>query len=452
MNLLTGTDPLSLKILDGLSDGMKVKDIPSSFGVSLDQAKRLSRYNRILRQAKASLNDFHYDKCKELGLKILLLAPLFKVEDWEGIGDLLTVITRETTTERIKALLMALEEKRERIKEFELEVKIRLRNVSYKEEEIKKTLERTKKIEEKIKKEVTFLNKFEKKETREFLFEHIGVFQDRLILAKRLDSAWQKSLKSKSIISYEAWEYVWYIDDVDALAKEFENRFFRKTPLGTSWDWKKEKSRNHRYGLPESEFYRKGNALATNLKGELDEIKKKNKELKLEQEKIQKELIEIKKESPESFLEAVAASNMLSEKDLLKHGELQNRAMKWLYKQGFIAAGEVTLPNGRRADVIGHDEEGKIVIVEVKAAVNDFKNDEKWQNYLDFCDEFYFLVGFPLYQYYSRKDTGQAGLLAEKGRTLEVIEKDRLEHEPNNREKIMHLVRRTLSRKYVFGY
>jgi Holliday junction resolvase-like predicted endonuclease len=126
-------------------------------------------------------------------------------------------------------------------------------------------------------------------------------------------------------------------------------------------------------------------------------------------------LLEIKKESPESFLEAVAASNLLSEKDLLKHGELQNKAMKWLYNKGFIAAGEVTLPTGRRADVIGHDEEGKIVIVEVKAAVNDFKNDEKW-------------------------------------RTLEVIEKDRLEHEPNNREKIMHLVRRTLSRKYVFGY
>ena len=145
MNLLTGTDPLSLEILASLSDGMKVKDIPNSFGVSLDQAKRLSRFHRILRQAKASLNDFQYDKCKELGLKILLLAPLFKVEDWEGIGDLLTVITRETTTERIKDLLMALEEKRERIKEFEIEVKIRLRNVSYKEEQIKKTIERDEK-------------------------------------------------------------------------------------------------------------------------------------------------------------------------------------------------------------------------------------------------------------------------------------------------------------------
>ena len=42
MNLLTGTDPLSLEILDSLSGGMKVKDIPNSFGVSLDQAKRLS--------------------------------------------------------------------------------------------------------------------------------------------------------------------------------------------------------------------------------------------------------------------------------------------------------------------------------------------------------------------------------------------------------------------------
>ena len=322
MNLLTGTDPLSLEILDSLSDGMKVKDIPNSFGVSLDQAKRLSRYHRILRQVKAFFNDSQYERCKELGFKLLLLAPLFKVEDWEGIGDLLTVITRETTTERIKALLMALEEKRERIKEFEIEVKIRLRNVSYKEEQIKKTLEETKKIEEKIQKQVKFLNRYKKKETREFLFEYIGVFGEKLILAKRLDSAWQRSLKSKSIISYESWEYVWYVNDVDAFAKEFEKRFFKKTPLGTRWDWEKESSIKNSYGLPESEFYKKGNGLATNLKGELDEIKKKEQQLKLEQEKIQKELIEIKKESPESFLEAVAASNLLSEKDLLKHGEL----------------------------------------------------------------------------------------------------------------------------------
>ena len=34
MNLLTGTDPLSLEILDSLLDGMKVKDIPNSFGIS----------------------------------------------------------------------------------------------------------------------------------------------------------------------------------------------------------------------------------------------------------------------------------------------------------------------------------------------------------------------------------------------------------------------------------
>ena len=113
---------------------------------------------------------------------------------------------------------------------------------------------------------MTFLNKFEKKETREFLLEHIGVYQDRLILAKRLDSAWQRRLKSKSIISYEAWEYVWYVNDVDAFAQEFEKRFFKKTPLGTRWDWEKERSRQPPYGLPDSEFYKKGNGLAYEFK------------------------------------------------------------------------------------------------------------------------------------------------------------------------------------------
>ena len=45
---ITGTDDLSLKILDSLESGTKVKDIPGIFSVSLDQAKRLSRYHNIL--------------------------------------------------------------------------------------------------------------------------------------------------------------------------------------------------------------------------------------------------------------------------------------------------------------------------------------------------------------------------------------------------------------------
>jgi hypothetical protein len=53
---------------------------------------------------------------------------------------------------------------------------------------------------------------------------------------------------------------------------------------------------------------------------------------------------------------------------------------------------EFTLRTGRRVDVIGVDDEGRITIVEIKTSVADFRSDGKWPEYLDFCDYFYFAV------------------------------------------------------------
>lgn len=59
---------------------------------------------------------------------------------------------------------------------------------------------------------------------------------------------------------------------------------------------------------------------------------------------------------------------------------------------GFVSLLEVTLPNGRRADVMGLGRKGEIAICEVKSSVEDFRVDQKWGDYLPFCDAFYFAV------------------------------------------------------------
>ncbi|MEO0753505.1 MAG: MmcB family DNA repair protein [Pseudomonadota bacterium] len=53
---------------------------------------------------------------------------------------------------------------------------------------------------------------------------------------------------------------------------------------------------------------------------------------------------------------------------------------------------EMTLANGRRADVLGLGAAGEIVIAEVKSCLNDFRTDAKWPDYAPFCDRFYFAV------------------------------------------------------------
>ncbi|GAB4470656.1 MAG: MmcB family DNA repair protein [Erythrobacter tepidarius] len=53
---------------------------------------------------------------------------------------------------------------------------------------------------------------------------------------------------------------------------------------------------------------------------------------------------------------------------------------------------EVPLRNGRRADLMGIDARGQVVIVEIKVSRADLLGDAKWPDYLDFCDRFFWGV------------------------------------------------------------
>lgn len=65
---------------------------------------------------------------------------------------------------------------------------------------------------------------------------------------------------------------------------------------------------------------------------------------------------------------------------------------------GLASIHEFVLASGRRADITAIGKDGRILIVEIKSGVPDFRADTKWQEYLDFCDTFYFAVAadFPV--------------------------------------------------------
>lgn len=50
---------------------------------------------------------------------------------------------------------------------------------------------------------------------------------------------------------------------------------------------------------------------------------------------------------------------------------------------------EMPLRSNRRADLMGIDAKGRIVIVEIKVSRADLLGDAKWPDYLDHCDRFY---------------------------------------------------------------
>lgn len=69
-----------------------------------------------------------------------------------------------------------------------------------------------------------------------------------------------------------------------------------------------------------------------------------------------------------------------------------------LRQMGQTCITELSLKTGRRVDVIALDRKGQVTVVEVKSSLEDFRTDEKWQEYLPFCDAFYFAVSesFPV--------------------------------------------------------
>lgn len=67
-------------------------------------------------------------------------------------------------------------------------------------------------------------------------------------------------------------------------------------------------------------------------------------------------------------------------------------AARFLIDLGYTPLAEVTLPNGRRADLMALGPKGEILIVEVKSGVDDFRTDQKWHEYRPYCDAFAFAV------------------------------------------------------------
>lgn len=449
-NIVTGNDELSSEIIAAL-ETMKVKDIPDNFKVTLDQAKRLSRYRNILMKSKDHLEIDTYEKMRKMDFKIFVLNDLFKAEDWSGIAEIINSVPESVSKDTLKKMILALEEKRERIKEFQEEYKHQMTFLKRREEEAKKEEEQLKLLKKQMDEQVKFLKKYPLK-TRRFLMKHIGFYDERLVLKRRVDSSWRKLLLKKKIVEYDSWDYVHYINDLDELANQHEYRTKRK--LRTEWDYDLEYEKaEHKYYVSDDPYYKRGDGLADDLMSEMERIEEKFAQMEEEREKIQKEMKKLRKTNPESFMEAVVAANTLSAKDLQKHGELQDKAMKWLYKLGYVATVELVLDNGKRVDVVGYNEHGRIIVIEVKASAADFKGDNKWDTYLNYCDQFFFLYD----GYYSEREFGEekmkAGLLKVEGKSLKIHKEEELKkHEPKNRNKVIFDIGRALSKKMIFGY
>lgn len=64
--------------------------------------------------------------------------------------------------------------------------------------------------------------------------------------------------------------------------------------------------------------------------------------------------------------------------------------LKGMAETDIVFLPELTLSGGRRADLVGLDRKGLVIVIEIKSSVADFQVDKKWPEYKAFCDRFYF--------------------------------------------------------------
>lgn len=71
---------------------------------------------------------------------------------------------------------------------------------------------------------------------------------------------------------------------------------------------------------------------------------------------------------------------------------VQRGTSRMLAQAGFASVCELTLSTRRRADILAINARGEIWIVEIKSSPADYLSDQKWRDYMDFCDRFFFAI------------------------------------------------------------
>lgn len=85
---------------------------------------------------------------------------------------------------------------------------------------------------------------------------------------------------------------------------------------------------------------------------------------------------------------------------------------------------EMPLRNGRRADLMGIDAKGQVIIVEIKVARADLLGDGKWTDYLDHCDRFFWGLASHLDRACMESEAfrpDQCGLIVADGYDAEIL-------------------------------
>lgn len=112
--------------------------------------------------------------------------------------------------------------------------------------------------------------------------------------------------------------------------------------------------------------------------------------------------------------------------NLLEDGRQSANAMlvrrgvqRLMLDYGHALLPELSLANGRRADLVVMTKKGMIWIIEIKSSIEDLRVDHKWPDYRSYCDRLYFATHPDVPQDIFPQD---AGFILSDGYSAEILE------------------------------
>ena len=438
-----GVNMIDNKITKMFAAGVSLPEISAEMNLSLDQVKRLKRLYNYQEIVRPLVSPSSFNAFERLNQSVFALKPLVDSGDEKGLNEVLEQVDDKTSRTDLKRLVDSYLAKQKRISEFIIQQQQRFEYIEQQEVQIKEDLKCLEKQYERLR-EFMNLPKQYPKAIEKLLFKYVVPFREGYALRRRLDSNFNKQLKQEGVI--ELNDYIWLINSLESFVDMLVIRI--KNGGAIEWNYQKELNRSHLFGISQDDEYKAISKYALSM----DEVNAQIAEqtsyiLDFEEEKkdMIRELTKIKKSNIRSWNEHAVISDSLSDRELLKHKELQNQALRWLYTQGYVACSEITLPNKKRADVIGY-KNGHVIIIEVKSSLEDYKRDKKWKQYLNWCDEFYFLATYTSEKYEN------VGYLETYANSVQIIEHDELNHQCNDYIVVCDLINRTLSKRFIYGF
>lgn len=367
-------------------DKLKNKDIADKLGVSLNAVEKTLQLNRLHVKFKSILNNEQYNKLLNLNFKALDIRLI--QDDNDSVRSLLDSIDFKITAKELKEKIELIKVKQEQVEVIKRDIE----NINKHVGKIRDDLKNLEKEYNDVVNEIDDKFKFIEKDTelsddkKSQLLKCVAYDKglNKYVFVGFINSNKYFYLKNKNLIHYDEnlnayWGYLPppIIPDIDRFiqyvkkSRGFTAEFQIKYTKNKNLIWANRKDKELRQLI--------------DIK---DKLKIKRKELK----EYNKQLKTVVDSDLNDFMTVLEAKNELSQKNILKHNELCVQGMKWLKSQGYISDIEYS-HNNFRFDVIGANlKENKIIILEAKVSLNDYKQDKKKENYIQYCNELYVIT------------------------------------------------------------